>query len=117
MAETTLVNRKTPEKPAPEVVRGGLFYTPRVDIYETPEELVFLCDVPGVKPADLEIGFCNGELSLHGKAMSRPEGPDCLLCEYGVGDFYRSFTVPPVVDSERFTAECHLGVVVIHLPK
>jgi len=69
----------------------GLLFTPRVDIVETEEELLLLADVPGVKPEDVDVRFDNGELIIDGRCAARHEGANCLLSEYGVGDFYRAF--------------------------
>jgi HSP20 family protein len=102
---------------APETIKGGVYYTPRVDVYETPEELVVLCDLPGVKPENLELKFEKGELSLHGKVPPRPETVELLTGEYGVGDFIRSFTISTEVNSDRITAEYKLGMLTVHLPK
>jgi HSP20 family protein len=101
----------------PEVIRGGVYYTPRVDIYETPEELVLLVDLPGVKPPEVELHFEKGELILHGKVYPRPQPPVFLAAEYGVGDFYRSFSIFTEVNPEKIVAEYKFGVLTIHLPK
>lgn len=93
------------------------YYTPRVDIYETPEEFVFLCDVPGVLPADLDVRFENGELVILGKVVPRCGPAGCLASEYGVGDFYRAFTIPAEVAPEKIAAEYKLGVLTVHVPK
>jgi HSP20 family protein len=42
---------------------------------------------------------------------------DFWMGEYGVGDFFRSFTIPPEVDVNRITAEFTMGVLTVHLPK
>ena len=39
------------------------------------------------------------------------------LYERSYGSFQRSFTLPPVVDPSRITAEFSKGVLRIHLPK
>jgi HSP20 family protein len=101
----------------PEAIQGGVYYTPRVDIYETPEELVFLVDLPGVKPPEVELRFEKGELILHGKVYPRPQPPVFLAAEYGVGDFYRSFNVYVEINPGKILAEYKFGVLTIHLPK
>jgi HSP20 family protein len=54
---------------------------------------------------------------LHGKVYPRPEPADFFEEEYGIGDFYRSFSIPAEVDTEKISAEHKLGVLTIHLPK
>jgi HSP20 family protein len=117
VATNVTVPKEVAEVAAPETIKGGVYYTPRVDVYETPEELVVLCDLPGVKPENLELKVERGEMSLHGKVPPRPETVELLTGEYGVGDFFRSFTISTEVKVKRITAEYKLGVLTVHLPK
>ena len=48
-----------------------------------------------------------------GKATARR----CLLREYGVGDYYRSFQVSEAIDAGKISAEYADGVLTLHLPK
>lgn len=102
---------------APESTRGGTYFTPRVDICESTEELLVCCDLPGVRPEDVDVHFENGELSLHGKVRPRDHPGGFLHQEYGVGDFTRSFNILAEIDPERITAEFRYGELTIHLPK
>ena len=118
MPETNaLVKKEAGEVTAPEATRGGIYYTPRVDIYESADEVVLQCDLPGVKPQDVDVRFEKGELSLYGKVQPRQAPAEYLDEEYGVGDFYRSFTIGEEVDAAKISAECRDGVLTIHLPK
>jgi HSP20 family protein len=112
-----LVTKEAGEVTTPEATRGGLYYTPRVDIYESADEVVLQCDMPGVKPQDVDVRFEKGELSLHGKVQPRQAPAEYLEEEYGVGDFYRSFAVAAEIDADKIAAEYHDGVLTIHLPK
>jgi HSP20 family protein len=112
-----LVKKEAGEVTAPEATRGGIYYTPRVDIYETADEVVLQCDVPGVKPQDVDVRFEKGELSVCGKVQPRPAPAEYLDQEYGVGDFYRSFAIAPEIDSGKISAEYRDGVLTVHLPK
>jgi HSP20 family protein len=114
---SAVVQKEAGEISRPEATRGGYYYTPRVDIYETDDELVFLCDLPGVRPEDIDLRFERGELTLHGRVRPRQEGVRYLLNEYGVGDFYRSFTVHEELDANQITADFKHGVLTVHLPK
>jgi HSP20 family protein len=114
---TELAKRESgTEVASAERTRGGPTYTPRVDIWESADELTLFADVPGVQPDGLDIRFENGELSIHGKVETRHEG-DYLYSEYGVGDFYRAFTIGEVVAGEHINAELKNGVLIVHLPK
>jgi HSP20 family protein len=99
----------------PEVMLG-VCYTPRVDIMETEEESLLLADLPGVKPEDVDVRFDNGELIIDGRCAPRHEGAKYLLCEYGVGDFYRAFSISEHIDWQKISAELKNGVLTVHLP-
>jgi len=104
------------ESENPEVA-PGLCFTPRVDVVETEEESLLLADLPGVRPGDVDVRFDNGELVVDGRCAPRHQGPNYLLSEYGVGDFYRAFTVGEQVDWQKITAELKNGVLTVRLPK
>jgi HSP20 family protein len=119
MTETTpLAPKETAEVATPESTRGGsYYYTPRVDILETEDELTLFCEMPGVRPADLDLKFENGELTLYGKVQPRPQGAAHLLHEYGIGDFYRVFDIHEEIEVDRLNAELKQGVLIVHLPR
>lgn len=96
---------------------GGVTYTPRIDLYETSEELVLQCDMPGVKAEDVDLRFERGTLTLHGKVSPRPQPAEYFGVEYGIGDFHRSFSIPVEIDATKLMAETKLGVLTVHLPK
>jgi len=95
---------------------GGAF-VPRFDIFESATELLLYGDLPGVAPKDLDVSFENQELTIYGRVAPRHEEVQFLYGEYGIGDFYRSFTVGEKVDVEKISAEMKNGVLVLHLPK
>jgi HSP20 family protein len=105
------------EATTPEQTRGGPYFVPRVDIFETHKELTLYADVPGVRPEDVDLRYEGGELILHGRVQPRHEGRNFLLNEYDVGDFYRAFTIHESIDSSQISAECKDGVLLLHLPK
>src|SRR5262245_57375730 len=118
MATETTVERRSNQPLTTEQTRSGRSYVPNVDIFETPDELVLLADVPGVTAESIDIDFENGELSIHARVKeSQPEGTSYLLREYGIGEFYRTFEISESINSERISAELSDGVLTLHLPK
>ncbi|HEY7269204.1 MAG TPA: Hsp20/alpha crystallin family protein [Dehalococcoidia bacterium] len=105
------------EAARPEATRGGVYFTPRVDIVETDAELTLYAEVPGVRPEDVDLRYEKGELLLHGRVKPRQGQRSMLLQEYEEGDFYRAFTIHESIDSGRIEAECKNGVLTVHLPK
>lgn len=119
-----MANETMPEKRATEAVatreptRGVDTYLPAVDIFETPEELCILADMPGADSDHVDVTFENGELTLHGRVEPRQgENVRFLAREYGVGDFHRVFQVSEGIDAGSISAEYRLGVLKVHLPK
>jgi HSP20 family molecular chaperone IbpA len=104
---------------SPEQTRGGVFFTPLVDIYENDKELMLYADLPGVRPENLSLRYEQGELVLHAKVRSRYQENErgFLLSEYEVGDFYRAFAIHESIDAGKIAAEFKNGVLVVHLPK
>jgi HSP20 family protein len=117
MAEATVPQKGRAEQTTPEATRGGVFFTPRVDIYETDKELVLQADIPGVRPEDVDLRYERGELILHGRVQPRHNHRNYLFQEYEVGDFYRAFSIHESIDNTRIEAECKNGVLTVHLPK
>jgi HSP20 family protein len=118
MANIITTPQKDRAEPATaEATRGGTQFNPRVDIFETDQELLLFADMPGVRPEDIELHYENGELVVHGKVRPRQQNAQFLLEENDTGDFYRVFTVHESIDSTRIEAQCKNGVLTVHLPK
>lgn len=94
-----------------------VYYTPRVDVLENEDQFVLFADLPGVKPDSLNLTFENGELTVHGRCEQRAYTGAWVFAEYGVGDFYRTFTLGEQIDPERIAAELKNGVLTVRLPK
>lgn len=92
-------------------------YTPRFDICETEDELVLYGDLPGVEAGDLDIQFEDKELTIHGKVAERSSDRRPLRDEYGIGDYYRTFSVGEAIDDGKISAELRNGVLTVRLPK
>lgn len=117
MANITNLPAKDRSEAHAEATRGGVFFTPRVDIVETDAELTLIAEVPGVRPEEVELRYEKGELLLHGRVQPRHERQTALLLEYEEGDFFRAFTIHELIDADRITAECKNGLLMVHLPK
>jgi HSP20 family protein len=99
--------------------RTGRPWSPAVDIFETKDELVFKADVPAVDLKDIDVRVENQTLTLAGERKFRGEsdGDGYHRIERSYGQFTRSFSVPPTVDTEKIAAEYHNGVLTVKLPK
>jgi HSP20 family protein len=101
-----------------EATRPGVLLTPPVDIFEDPNAITVLADMPGVKPAHLKIDLHEGLLTITGH-VDAPEGPNevTVLQEYRPGTFQRSFTLSEAIDQEQIQATLKHGVLRLRLPK
>jgi HSP20 family protein len=112
-----LIVRNQPDAVVGTTSRSGVTFTPRFDIWEDETQYVLSGDLPGVTPEGLDIRFENHELTIWGKVAPRGPQGQYWSCEYGVGDYYRSFTVGKTVDTQAISAELKDGVLTVTLPK
>ena len=125
MAESTVAMPETeqtqavtqPETQAVEATRPREHYmTPPVDIYETPESLVVISDLPGIDPAGLEVRVDNHILTLRGQSHYQMPG-DQRYREYTLVSFFRQFELGERIDQEGIRADLRHGVLTLTLPK
>jgi HSP20 family protein len=118
MAEnTSTLVKNRPEKFNAESTRNGNYFTPRVDIIETENELLLYADMPGVRQEDVDLRYENGELILRGKVQPTQVAGNLIFAEYEAGDFYRVFQVHETINASKIDAEFKNGVLTVHLPK
>ena len=91
------------------------------EIVETPEELRFALEVPGLRPEDIELTVENGVLTVTGeKKLEQRENEtkdNYVLAERRYGRYTRSFRLPTTVDVNRVEAGTENGVLTIRLPR
>jgi HSP20 family protein len=114
---TTLTQKDIAQESAPERLREGVTFTPRVDIMETDKELILKADLPGVRNEDVELRFEKGQLILTGHVNQAKGDRQFVLQEYGEGDFYRAFAIHESIDASKIEASCKQGILTVHLPK
>lgn len=94
-------------------------WRPAVDIVENEDELMLDVEIPGIDKKDIKIGVENGVLSISGERAFSNEVKEenCHRIERSYGSFYRSFTLPTSVDSEKIDAGYKDGILKIRMPK
>ena len=101
-----------------ESTRPGAYFQPAVDIFETKDELVVVADMPGVPPDGLDVHLEGDQLTIEGRVRPEEyEGLKPLYVEYGVGGYFRRFTVGEMIDRDGIKAQIKNGVLVLKLPK
>lgn len=100
---------------------GGNLWSPPVSVAETPDELVFTAELPGLTEEQVAIELENDVLSISGEKLEeRTEGDEerkYHLWERSYGSFRRSFSLPRAVNADEAVARFHNGVLEIRLPK
>jgi len=92
------------------------FVTPLVDIYETPESLTVVADLPGVERSDLKVQVENGILTIEGRVTAPPR-PNLILKEFEPANFFRQFEISESIDHGKISAELKHGMLTLNLPK
>ena len=95
----------------------GVVFEPRVDIAEVGDDLLLHVDLPGARSEDVDVRFEDRELQIRGRVAPAATERHFLLREYGVGDYYRAFSVTDDVDAGRIRADLSGGVLTVRLPK
>ena len=92
-------------------------FTPSIDIRTSDQEVVFVCDVPGMKRDDLEITLENHVLTLKGARKFEAREEEQVLLGRTYGNFSRSFTLPDSLDEDQLSAELADGVLTVRIPR
>jgi len=108
--QQTTVTRREREEQARQ------YFTPSVDISETPEGLVLRYDMPGVQKGNVDITVDKGTLVVTGKAEPEESGTPAYR-ETRIGDYRREFTLPDDVDADRISASMNAGVLTVKIAK
>ena len=102
----------------PEVATAST-WLPLVDIFEEPDAIRLVAEVPGVKPEDVKISVEANLLTIKGtKEQVAEEKADRVhRYERTYGAFERTFTLSASIDPSRIKATYNLGVLTVTLPK
>ncbi len=94
-------------------------WTPVVDIFEEPEFVRIVAEVPGVKPEDVKILVEGNVLTIQGTKdqVAEQKAEKVHRYERIYGSFERSFTLPATVDADHIKATYEMGVLTLVLPK
>jgi HSP20 family protein len=106
------VDKKT-ESTAP-----GRTFLPETDIFETPEALTVVLEMPGVDRNSIEANVEDDVVTIEGRIdFAKYEGMQPVYTEYNVGHYARSFEISNKIDQSKISAQMKDGVVTIVLPK
>ncbi len=101
-----------------ERTRARRVYVPRVDIYESKDDVVVVADIPGVDESSVDITLEKNVLTINGYVEpADPENYSLTYAEYEAGDYRRSFNLSNQIDQENIRAAVKNGVLRLWLPK
>jgi HSP20 family molecular chaperone IbpA len=96
----------------------GRVFVPVTDIFETPEALTVVLEMPGVDRDSIAASVENDVVTIEGRIdFTKYEGMQPVYTEYNVGHFARSFEISNKIDQSKISAQMKDGVVTIVLPK
>ncbi len=101
----------------PESATAG--WIPLVDIFEEPEFIRLVAEVPGVKPENVQIAVEGNLLTIkgHKEQVAEEKAEKVHRYERTYGNFERSFTLPATVAPDKIKATYEHGVLTVLLPK
>lgn len=104
------------DRPGGDRTRG---WTPRVDIYETPDAILVEADLPGMRREDVNIELSKDSLTISGERRleKAAEGESRHGVERAHGPFSRSFSIGTAIDPENASASLRDGVLTLTIPK
>lgn len=88
-----------------------------LDAYVTPNEIVVLASMPGIKPEDVEITIEGDTLTIKGERPAPLENVDYVMRERPYGKFQRILNINVPVDADKAEAKYENGLLTLTIPK
>jgi HSP20 family molecular chaperone IbpA len=118
LRKTETQKQEIVEEDQTERTRETRLFVPRVDIYETKDDIHLIADIPGADQDSIEITLEKNILTIEARVVTeKPVDFSLTYAEYGVGDFKRKFTLSNEIDKERINAVVKDGVLSLKMPK
>jgi HSP20 family protein len=94
-------------------------WIPTVDVKETPKDLSFTVELPGMEEKDIQVEMDANVLTIRGERQFSQEEKkeDYVRMERSYGTFQRSFTIDVPVKAEKIQAQYKCGLLTVTLPK
>jgi HSP20 family protein len=103
----------------PMFISSECMWSPQMDIYETPDEIVILAEIAGVQKEDLDIEINSKAVKIYGHRYQIPrvENTTYRLAEIQYGKFERILFLPTPIDTDKVSASFVDGLLQIQLLK
>ena len=117
--EKTFEDMFRPRPASPMFATAECTWTPSMDIYETPEEIIIRAEIAGVNKEDLEVEINSKAVRIYGKRREIPriEQATYRLAEIQYGKFERILFLPAPIDTEIVTSSYTNGFLELRLAK
>jgi len=91
----------------------------RLDVFQTPDEIIVKADMNGVDPKNMNIEITDDNLTIEGKteSLDKIDKDDFYFQERHWGSFSRSIILPVDIKREEVKAKLKHGLLTITLPK
>lgn len=105
------------EWPVPEAATTA--WMPLVDVFEEPDVIRLVAEVPGVRPEGVKISVDGNLLTIKGtkEQVAEEQAEKVHHYERSYGAFERTFRLSASIDPNKIRATYDLGVLTITLPK
>jgi len=99
--------------------RSAQSWAPALDVWETPADVVYAFDVPGIPEEAISIEVTDDTLTVSGERTRTEEAAEdgFYRFERRYGTFARGVGLPQGVDQEQISARYENGVLEIRVPK
>ncbi|MGI6260053.1 MAG: Hsp20/alpha crystallin family protein [Anaerolineaceae bacterium] len=91
-----------------------------LDVIENDGEYIVKASVAGFDPEKMEITYDDNTLSIKGEIEEENKDSEegkYHIRERSFGSFYRSISMPGVIEADGISADSENGILTIHLPK
>ena len=116
--EIAVAEKRQVDTTVHQELRSGNWFVPAADIYESPDKVVLVMDMPGVCFDCAHVSIVDDELVVTGHVTHGEDQDDYVLYrEYDVGHYHRHFGLPPTIDRNQIDAVMADGVLTVTIPK
>ena len=88
-----------------------------IDAYVTPEDIVVVANMPGIKPEDVEIILEGDTLTIRTERPAPLQNVNYVIQERTYGAFQRTLNINVPVDAEKAEAKFENGLLTLTIPK
>ncbi len=103
----------------PMLVLPEQTWRPQMDIYETPQKIIIVGEIPGVVKEDLVVELDQNAVRISGRKQEIPNIPGMRyhLAEIVYGSFERILLLPEPINPEKVTASYTNGLLKVTMAK